>query len=131
MMKDFFHGWRRKGGVVTLVMASILMAVWIRSGVVIDAVKFSPPPYDSIHYLTSAGGSVQWMRREFAGGRIATFWYTERLASRPDMNLNVDDNIGIAWTISYRSIVIPLTLLSAYLILWKPRIRAQKQSSTS
>jgi len=30
-MREFFHGWRRKIGVVTLVMACVLMVGWVRS----------------------------------------------------------------------------------------------------
>ena len=56
-MRQICRGWRRKIGLVTLIMAAISMAGWLRS-------------------------------------RIIPYW----------------------------SIVIPLTLLSAYLILWVPRI---------
>jgi hypothetical protein len=31
IMGDFFHGWRRKAGCVTLVAAMIFMSGWIRS----------------------------------------------------------------------------------------------------
>jgi hypothetical protein len=34
------------------------------------------------------------------------------------------------WVIPYWSIVLPLTLLSAYLILWKPRKRADSEKET-
>ena len=30
-MGDFFHGWRRKIGVVTLVMALVFVSGWVRS----------------------------------------------------------------------------------------------------
>src|SRR5882757_1087048 len=33
-MREFFHGWRRKAGCVTLVMACMLMIGWMRSRVV-------------------------------------------------------------------------------------------------
>jgi hypothetical protein len=37
-MSDFFHGWRRKAGFVTLLMAIVFMAGWVRSMSGIDVV---------------------------------------------------------------------------------------------
>ena len=33
-MGEFFHGWRRKVGIVTLVIACVFMAGWVRSATV-------------------------------------------------------------------------------------------------
>jgi len=35
-MGEFFKGWRRKTGVVTLVMACVFMSAWVRSQTTID-----------------------------------------------------------------------------------------------
>ena len=35
-MREFFRGWRRKAGCISLVMALALMGVWIRSLSVMD-----------------------------------------------------------------------------------------------
>lgn len=37
-MAEFFRGWKRKVGVVTLVLACLLTAAWIRSSVIYDSV---------------------------------------------------------------------------------------------
>jgi len=50
-MKEFFQGWRRKIGVVTLVMALVFMAGWVRSLVVEDELDFHDfvdMPYGSL-----------------------------------------------------------------------------------
>ena len=39
-MREFFRGWRRKVGVVTLVVALTLMAMWLRSYLFNDEVLF-------------------------------------------------------------------------------------------
>ena len=38
-MAAFFHGWRRKTGCVTLMMALLLMALWVRSDWQVDVVQ--------------------------------------------------------------------------------------------
>ena len=40
-MRDFFHGWRRKTGVATLMMALAFLVGWIRSETYSDAFSFS------------------------------------------------------------------------------------------
>ncbi len=40
-MREFFRGWRRKVGCVTLVMACGLMGLWIRSGLMAE--EFETP----------------------------------------------------------------------------------------
>ena len=39
-MRDFFKPWRRKAGVVTLGMACVFMAGWVRAGVAMDLLRF-------------------------------------------------------------------------------------------
>lgn len=43
-MWSFFHGWRRKAGVVTLVMALAMAAAWVRSCVVDDLIQIRLTP---------------------------------------------------------------------------------------
>jgi len=40
-MLNFFHGWKRKAGCVTLVMACVFAAWWFRSQHVVDVVGFN------------------------------------------------------------------------------------------
>lgn len=59
-MWEFFRGWRRKVGMVTLVMACLFMAGWLRSRCVIDRFFFSQR--HSMHAMFSMDGVVSWKR---------------------------------------------------------------------
>ena len=141
-MSDFFHGWRRKTGCVTLAMACVFMGLWFRShyiedwlvipirsaptellsrpsGIAVVTVNGMPPeeypaqfhwdtqPLDKLALEDPFGslGTVEW-RWDFGGFHfssdgqsVITRWYV----------------------VPYWSIVLPLTLLSAFLLLSKPR----------
>ncbi|MDB5347255.1 MAG: hypothetical protein JWP89_5632 [Schlesneria sp.] len=58
-MREFFHGWRRKAGVVTLVMACVIFVVWMRSLFVVDRVIFSHQ--QSGHAILSMDGFCSWL----------------------------------------------------------------------
>lgn len=109
-MHIFFYGWRRKAGVVALVMALALVCLWIRSGVAYCSTSLRL--HGSQYTLFSHNGGVTfWHQKETDFGYKETEWLTPSIvAQRPGC--------------SYPVIVLPLTLLSAYLILWKPRKRA-------
>ena len=57
-MLDYFKGWRRKFGVVTLLMACVFAGGWIRSLVVQD--HFMICWGRTSHFLNSKGGRAQW-----------------------------------------------------------------------
>ncbi|MEI8383777.1 MAG: hypothetical protein WCJ09_26925 [Planctomycetota bacterium] len=132
-MGDFFHGWRRKAGCVTLVMACVVMAMWVRSHNMVDGITFSIG--DRHHAIGSMQHGIAWFGwdlihkdewgfqshsvdelgfQSMSLSMIVEEW--NRSAQKAEANPN-------AWAIRYWSIVLPLTLLSAYLILWKPRKR--------
>lgn len=108
-MLEFFRGWRRKTGVVTLVMALVLMTGWVRSFHFCDLLWIQSP-WGSHFVYSECGHFRAWV---FSGRRFATIcgW----VLSQPGEWMH-DGN-----SVPYGPIVIPLTLLSAYLILWKPR----------
>lgn len=94
-MHDFFNGWRRKVGVATLVMACVFTAGWVRS-------------YSPNNGFVFCG---EWLE-----------------SSRPGIVESVVNAIHVpsgectrivCWTISYPIVVLPLTLLSASLLLSK------------
>lgn len=62
-MREFFKPWRRKLGVVTLVMACLLMAGWVRSVRKLDHCSFHVSEY-SFHTFSSCNGRVAWQRIE-------------------------------------------------------------------
>jgi len=109
-MSEFFHGWRRKAGCVTLVMASAICGVWTRSLYVCD--RFWIPS----HFLGSGGGCAWWMRMP-PGNR----WSWESKESDRVLSLSPAAHWNFGWdhwSVPYWSIVLLIVLLSAYLIVW-------------
>jgi hypothetical protein len=102
-MREFFKGWRRKTGVVTLMLACVFMACWVRSQTTYDV-------------LSVCDCSVLSYSGDFCFDYYArpnshpTKW--ESGAISRDMEF-----VGVP----YSFVVLPLTLLSAYLLLSKPR----------
>ena len=150
-MREFFRGWRRKVGCVTLLMACVLMGGWIRSLRVHD--QLIVPRGDSVHIFASQNGMLGWARISQLLATIPFSWTSTTLTGT--MEDSWDDaevhwrwhccgfDIGAAtltakssiwgikmeveqWGVPYWSLTIPLTLLSAYLMLWKPRKRVDK-----
>jgi hypothetical protein len=169
-MREFFHGWRRKAGIATLLVALLFMAGWIRSFVVED--YFALPFEFEIGGRTLVG---------LAAENQSLVFYADALESESDLEpdpvdtpladtgatipdagparqedepadaLSViseaesvaDEWVQVGGPISVSSqsititcmfplpvplvsvhfgwIVLPLTLLSGWLILWKPR----------
>lgn len=101
-MREFFHGWRRKAGVITLGLALAVMGLWIRSRIVDDQFTVCGMQFKSY------GGVFE--RSDFL------FLDVDRFGS--------SEAREVFWSLQYAWVAIPLTLLSAYLILWKPRKRA-------
>eukprot|EP00456_Euglypha_rotunda_P083142 TRINITY_DN8224_c0_g1_i9.p1 TRINITY_DN8224_c0_g1~~TRINITY_DN8224_c0_g1_i9.p1 ORF type:complete len:104 (-),score=5.44 TRINITY_DN8224_c0_g1_i9:24-335(-) len=58
-MFQFFHGWRRKAGVLTLGMACAITIAWMRSRVVIDQLAFCIAEPTEFH-IYSARGTITW-----------------------------------------------------------------------
>jgi hypothetical protein len=128
-MYTFFHGWRRKAGVVSLLIAIAMIGGWIRSRFILDCVQLRDR--DSMHQLDSFCGCVRWLRFDLVpqarrNNLASPFW-----ASRPiDIR---QGQVGFRWdqdnwAVPFWSITLPLTLLSAYLILWKPRKRVNSDA---
>lgn len=154
-MDTFFHGWRRKMGCVTLLMACALTVGWVRSHV----------RYDIIN-LTSGGHSYRFaslfgryrLIRVGLDGRPKKIWWTSKDISHITSEdseswfFNADgtrvdwEGFNVEWqwawgmfsfgagtrqqvrweifTFPYWSTAVPLTLLSAHLILGTPRKRS-------
>ncbi len=129
-MWSFVHGWRRKAGIVTLVMALAFMAAWVRSlnsAEKID-VHFGR---SNLVFLSGCGRFVALhgylcdvVFEDIEGSRSIRF--VLRVAqgtsgyswsSWPADEVSLSGNRTL---VPYWSVTIPLTLLSAYLILLKP-----------
>jgi len=133
-MDGFFRGWRRKIGVVTLVLACVFMGGWLRSRGVLDLVMFSTGRQSMVMFVSKDGAftCVRW------GLSFDEYpnWQTCPLPDPLDPAHCYDtltDGAGntppksfCLGPASYWLIVVPLTALSAYLLLSKPRIANPK-----
>lgn len=149
-MSDFFQGWRRKAGCITLVMAFVFMLGLMRSYTIEDFISFNsgPDSQDGLlisdhrilwgrwhwegHVPNRIGPSIQWSTNQYSiqplmfFHRLRAKWYWRMcgleyagFVDRFDTDSQAVD--WTMWAISYWSIITPLTLLSAYLILSNPR----------
>jgi len=146
-MSDFFHGWRRKTGCVLLVMAFVLAGLWTRSFYHADQLSYATGKH-SVEKLHSGNGFAVWMSYDVVWDQrfpaIEWNWVYPKDAyfndqgaangSKMEWQFNwlcigsgkVANNSNRVRFISYWSITIPLTLLSAYLLLW-PGKRQERQ----
>ena len=147
-MNDFFRGRRRKSGCVTLVVACAVLLVWIRSLIVEDNIVIEGSP--STHSLVSSGGTCKWTRISPVERNHRIQWVTTDIKpDRKDVwkgrqthwrwkwcgfdfgvvtfsttlwKYNITSTeLHKVWQIPYWSVVLPLALLSTYLIIGKRR----------
>jgi hypothetical protein len=142
-MREFFQGWRRKVGVVTLLMALVLCGLWVRSLSTIDVLAL---PASLLNYtfvsgqgsFAATGNFVFNLRQDSReeNGRTILRVEIRQMAKQPNRKefhwwkfngsefrlfRSSSESNGVMPMVPYWSLVLPLTLLSAYLILWKPR----------
>ena len=141
-MGEFFKGWRRKIGVLTLVMACVFMGGWVRSSVMIDCLTVSKGWWFGTEYFMSSNGlcawytsiatdfpAIQWRSAYHDDPEYQTTQIPRTKWSWIDYGMSLGDVIDEndyasrlkIWVAPYWSIVVPLTLISAYLLLSKPR----------
>jgi hypothetical protein len=126
-MHAFFRGWKRKVGCVTLMMSCALLGAWIRSYTLADVYGITVA--DRHHQFCSFHGNLAWCS---TNGRWGAFqgWLTgdaSKLNSRTYLELDPGDMDVLQvrqWVIVYAWLALPLSLVSAYLILWEPRKQA-------
>jgi hypothetical protein len=143
---DFFKGWRRKVGVMTLVMACVFTGGWVRSLSIVDAVSIPIAK----HILINVSSDDQSVICEKQGieFRELTWEFLEWNGGQPIVTnhdggyqihwlwkwhgFGVADGIAYAdippsfspatiWLFPYWSFIIPLSLISFWLLLSKPR----------
>ena len=151
-MGEFFKSWRRKAGCVTLVMACLFMAGWVRSKLKYDLIVLPcgnssyrvALMFGRFRFLRATPSALppSWVSKDVShiSYQEAEEWFVDMDGERMEWK-----NMTVEWqwswgmfsfgagtrlhervelyTFPYWSVVIPLTLLSAYLILWKPRKR--------
>ena len=138
-MGEFFRGWRRKVGVVTLLIACALMAGWIRSLTHFEGVSLPVermPNYfivswdSSLVWLTENAGVTgpypQFKSRSITGDddRIFQSPYYEWRWKWYGFGFGVGTGSSLT-VIPYWSVTIPMTLVSVWLLL----ISRQRQST--
>ncbi|WP_010585466.1 hypothetical protein [Schlesneria paludicola] len=142
-MREFFSGWKRKLGVLTLLMACLFAAAWTRSLGNLDLIYLNGKKTNLIvvsgcqKLQFAAGGRFSLVypsSQEIPNRQYGVYWQPEKLLpSRSiidffeypasEIKMYTDENGNEEAMIPYWSIVLPLTALSAYLLLSKPRVR--------
>jgi hypothetical protein len=120
-MRTFFYGWRRKAGVATLVVACMVMGMWLRSRDRNDWIGLSAD-YRLILLLHSSEGEIWWQTTQDphdAPPYELLWWGSSQHGLVPVLPpIEGDDSRAVPTVcVPYWSVVIPLTLLSAFLIL--------------
>lgn len=142
-MAEFFRGWKRKVGVVTLVSALMLVTGWMRSGTTQDHLQIKVTDNLTYHFVSSRTSlgwqGIHWAEPEHSL-RHVDMWNCatdSRMAQSEDYlhdvvvqtisrSADVPNEMTIkAWSAPYWYIVIPLALISAWLLLSKPRSGVQ------
>jgi hypothetical protein len=121
-MREFFKGWRRKTGCVALMLACVVSCIWIRT-----------TRYET-EICCDLGGQRILIHAD--SGVVTWYWWKYRTVGGFDIRIRIADRTDVEYLFSKLGFVImspirlklscaqmvwPLTLLSAYLILWKPR----------
>ena len=130
-MREFIRGWRRKIGMLTLAMACVFMAVWIRSLFMLDQFWFYAGN-GHLETLYSFDSKIGWLRDGTDGiPLMATGWSSHPSNSREFSEFGkcrwisihygeAEGEFSTFWDLPYWSIVLPLTALSSFLLLQMP-----------
>jgi hypothetical protein len=166
-MWTYFRGWKRKIGAITLGLACVFVAEWVRSSVMFDGIEIISS--NSKYSLSSVRGKIRWFyahgdqarveKREF---RFPSFVLDEnnfdskfelrlkrwsfvlsdfRFMTGSESQLFYSDLVQaqgppvlvnqIIAQIPYWSIVLPLTVISAWCLLTKPRTKTATKPEPS
>jgi hypothetical protein len=142
-MKELFHGWRRKAGVATLVLACVLMGVWARSYLIEDefwyAENHGSGPHFALIVVSHTGISWwSWQSPTLPNPAPRSDWRSFPVNSKSKFDVFNSHQRSIPylrtrvemrewhsplWPFAILAIL-PLATLSAYLIVWRPRKRS-------
>jgi len=150
-MGGYFKPWRRKLGVVTLVMACVFAVGWVRSFRICDNIGISNGDR-SYHQLFSCPNWFGWVMVPCTKGTIPNWyqtsvhgWHTSNLDHRMreespysmvhlhmeakgrGYNWRYSDVSNPHFIVPYPSVVITLTLISFWLLLSKPKTSTTKK----
>ena len=148
-MGEFFRGWKRKVGVVTLILACAFAGLWVRSLYYQDQIRLPEFDREREGYMASLDGSFRWSRNgrmapnnPMLGNSVTPLWTSRPINKNLWSSIVPNDGPGVVGfrplgfsfgtfgagndpitfcCCSYSILVLPLTLLSAWLLLSKPR----------
>jgi hypothetical protein len=138
-MRELFKPLRRKCGVVTLFLACVLSAFWMRSWYVTEFIDFIPIRVDEHSYdsLISCRWGMGWVRHRYRSLKVPVrrmTWRSERKPSTDPAPIchivpfgfryptdESSDPHTDGYFVPYSIFTIPLTVLSAWLLLSKVR----------
>lgn len=131
-MREFFKGWRRKAGCILLFVACLPTVLWVRSLLLDEGVVDIGT--DGRYSISSAAGEIRihcLIGKRYSLDFPRFRWYSIRLeADRSSVRWGfrrfgfgsgeTTGHFGIdrwqVWTIPYRSLVTPLTVVAALLL---------------
>lgn len=151
-MRTFFQSWRRKLGCVTLVMALAVTGMWMRSRVYGDFLTLKTVGSSS-QFLGSFQGDLKWIKSVDSSGAVSQappyrFSMEERFPGNESFMPLFGGSLEAEWIwrweqvgflvgdanlsgyvvsvvqIPYWSVAMPLTFVSAFLIIWPGRKQA-------
>ena len=151
-MGEFFIGWRRKVGIVTLLLASVFAGSWVRNRYEYD--EFLIPRGRSAYGVASMGDGLNFYRFVSRPGESAwNFYMFDSIdawkSNREEIPWSGKDELFWRWDwagfhfgesrvgsrrdlncmIPYWFLVVPSTMLSAYLLVAKPRTFAKEKTA--
>ena len=110
-MGEFFRGWRRKAGAVALMVALAATGMWFRSQYIEEGAGLFF--YGRRYAIFSADGEIGLSAGSTERTGLHSYWWTRELTH--------GYRLGWPLVVQYLEVAIAMTLLSACLILWKPR----------
>jgi hypothetical protein len=153
-MREFFHGWRRKAGCVVLLIAAAAMVGHVRSHYCWDWIELHLPlgneleihsQYNTARFvykrITKTKGIppktsvINWIETKFT--KVYTGWEWQRphwgkfgwtSSGTVDGREHEIGGWRVEATLPYTALTMPLALLAACLILWKPRKRMKRDA---
>lgn len=122
-MNTYFRGWRRKLGVVTLLLACVFAAAWVRSLRVDDRYFIRGVPDGEWEYFVSTEGEIGWinvnMGLDLGISEGADIQLVDLFGFPAGNRIRNNDRVTKLLIIPYWSFVIPPTVFSAWLLLGK------------
>ncbi|MDB5347163.1 MAG: hypothetical protein JWP89_5540 [Schlesneria sp.] len=135
-MREFFYGWRRKVGCLTLLMAMGLMGLWMRSRAMVEMILVRagtrvhvalliPGRVTWVSHRADTPGEDEWLQMPTAGMTTLDF---EQIETDCRQDLAHSKQGYLELRMNLLAAIVPLTLLSAYLLLWNARKKLNRDA---